>query len=75
MSNDKPGVYRSDVEGHVLVLKLNPVSVTCIVCIESCNKADFKFFADFEKAAKDFVDKHGALDKHIADSVLDLYHD
>lgn len=67
----EPGVYRSDVEGHLLILK-HPTSVTCIVCMETCARADHKLSSDFEKAAKAFVDKHGALDERIGNSILEL---
>jgi hypothetical protein len=68
----EPGVYRSDVEGHLLVLKLNPVSVTCVVCVETCSRADYKTLLDFKPAADAFVSKHGALDKRIANTVAEL---
>jgi hypothetical protein len=66
------GVYRSDVDGHLLVLKLNPVSVTCVVCVETCSRADYKTLLQFKPAATAFVSKHGALDEWIASNVAEL---
>jgi hypothetical protein len=68
----EPGVYRSDVEGHLLVLKMNPVSVTCVVCVETCSRAQYKTLLEFRPAAAAFVGKHGALDERIADNILQL---
>lgn len=67
----EPGVYRSDVEGHLLVLK-EPLAVACVVCAEACVRADYKLGSEFQKAAKAFVDKHGALDERIGNSILEL---
>jgi len=67
-----PGVFRSDVDGHLFVLKLNPVRVTCVVCMETCDTSAFKGHIERKKAATAFVDKHGALDGKIADSILQL---
>ena len=68
----KPGVYRSDVSGHLFVLKTEPLSVTCVACVETCTRADYKTLVEFKKAAFVFVEKHGALDGWIADSLLGL---
>jgi hypothetical protein len=68
---NEPGVYRSDVAGHLLVLKLNPVRVTCIVCMETCDPSGLKN-QERKPAAAAFVEKHGALDTWIADSILQL---
>jgi hypothetical protein len=70
--NSTPGVYRSDIDGHLLVLQLNPVRVTCVVCVETSSRSQFKTNLDFKKAALAFVDKHGALDERIADNIGDL---
>lgn len=67
-----PGVYQSDVEGHLLILKLNPVSCTCIICAEMCSGANYRRFCDFSAAAKDFVAKHGALSSKIANNIGEL---
>jgi len=66
------GVFRSDVDGHLFVLKLNPVRVTCVVCMETCDTSAFKGHIERKKAATAFVDKHGALDGKVADSLLQL---
>jgi len=68
----EPGVYRSDVEGHLLVLKLNPVSVTCVVCVETCCRDQHKTLLQFRPAAEAFVGKHGALGERIANNVAEL---
>jgi hypothetical protein len=68
----EPGVYRSDVEGHLLVLQLNPVAVTCVVCVETCSRAQHKTLLQFRPAALAFVSKHGALDERIASSIAEL---
>lgn len=67
-----PGVYRSDVDGHLFVLKLDPVAVTCVICMETCGKADFKTNLLFKAAATEFVNKHGALDERIADNLAQI---
>lgn len=69
---DEPGVYHSDVDGHLFVLKLSPTSVTCIVCMETCCRSDFKNNPSFKTAATAFVNKHGALDERIADNIAQL---
>lgn len=68
----KPGVYRSDVDGHLFVLNTEPaLSVTCVVCMETCAVLDHKL-SEFGKAAENFVNKHGALDEFIASSIAEL---
>jgi hypothetical protein len=67
-----PGVYRSDVSGHLFVLKLNPVRVTCVICMETCDTSAYKGQPDRKKAAAAFMEKHGALDGKIADTLLQL---
>lgn len=66
------GVWRSDVLGHLLILKIDPVSVTCIVCIETCSRLDYKTTKNFKEAAEKFVSKHGALHQRISNSIADL---
>ena len=66
----EPGIYRSDLEGHLFALK-HPLQVTCIVCGETCVSSDHGP-RQFIVAAIAFVEKHGALDGKIADSILDL---
>ena len=68
----KPGVWRSDVEGHLLVLALDPLVVTCVACLEACRPSDYKFDSGFAAAAQAFVAKHGALHERLADSVMRL---
>lgn len=66
------GVYRSDVEGHLLVLRLHPVAVTCVICMETCQRSDHKNNLLFKAAAAEFVSKHGALDERIANNIAEL---
>jgi len=68
----EPGVWRSDVEGHLFVLKMKPTVITCITCMETCARDAHTNFTSFAKAAVAFVEKHGALDVKIADSILQL---
>lgn len=68
---NEPGVYRSDVPGHLLVLKLKPTRVTCIACMETCDCSAYKT-RELRPAVTAFVAKHGALDSKIADSILQL---
>jgi hypothetical protein len=65
----KPGVWRSDVEGHLLVLKLEPVSVTCVVCMETCAPDQSK---SPKQAAEQFTSKHGYLGEWIANNIAEL---
>ena len=53
-----PGLYRSDKAGHMLLVEVDPVKVTCVICkTASCppRRAD----------AEAFTAKHGYLDKFI----------
>ena len=68
----EPGVYRSDVVGHLFILQPNPVRVTCIICGETCNRNLYKTTNDFKAAARAFVEKHGALDIKIANNIEEL---
>jgi len=68
----EPGVYRSDVEGHLFVLRTRPVSVTCVICMESCRREDHKNNLLFKAAAAAFVNKHGYLDERIANNIAEL---
>jgi hypothetical protein len=68
----KPGVYKSDKEGHLLVLRWNPTSVTCITCAVLCSRADSKSLQDFEVKAKEFTAAHGYLGDFLADKIEDI---
>jgi hypothetical protein len=68
---NEPGVYRSDVDGHLFVLKF-PISVTCVICMETCRREDYKTNLLFKAAAIEFVNKHGALDERIADNLAQI---
>ena len=57
-----PGLYRSDVAGHLLLVKVDPVEVSCVICKDaSCppRRAD----------AEAFTAKHGYLAERIAPSL------
>lgn len=66
------GVYLSDVKGHLLVIVLSPIRVTCVSCAETCNRLQFKNTREFKQAASAFVAKHGALDVKIADNLDEI---
>jgi hypothetical protein len=68
----EPGVYRSDKEGHLLHLKLNPTRVACIVCMDSVNCDAYKIGDELVKVVNKFTDTHGYLNGKIADSILQL---
>lgn len=72
MRNSEPGVYRSDVEGHLLILQTNPVSVTCVICMETCASRGHKNHKAFREAVATFVSKHGALDERIASTLAEM---
>ncbi len=72
MSEIKPGVYLSDVVGHLLILKKDPVSVTCVSCVETCDRSKFRGMAEFAGEAANFVSKHGALDRWIAEDIGEI---
>ena len=67
-----PGVYRSDVDGHLFVLKRDPISVTCVICMETCSRSDYKTMVGFRPAAAAFVAAHGALDGRVADNLAQI---
>jgi hypothetical protein len=67
-----PGVYKSDKEGHILVLRWSPTSVTCITCAELCSRADSKNMRDFKVMADAFTAKHGYLGDRLADKIEDI---
>jgi len=67
----KPGVYKSDMPGHILVLKWQPTSVTCITCAELCSSNGIPM-SKFRVMAKDFTSKHGYLGEFIADKIEDV---
>ena len=62
-------MWRSDVEGHILVLKLEPVSVTCLTCMETCTPSQSK---TPKQAAEEFTNKHGYLGEWIANNIAEL---
>ena len=67
----EPGVYASETEGHILVLKYDPFSVTCVVCAETCARGT-RSVPQFSAAATEFVAKHGYLGERLADNLLQL---
>lgn len=67
-----PGVYRSDLDGHLFVLKLNPVVLTCVICMKSCDLSGFKSFKEFQQAAITFTNEHGFLDGRIANNLAEI---
>lgn len=69
---NEPGVYRSDVDGHLFVLKLDPVSVTCVTCMATCDRSAFHTRLEFRDAATAFVSAHGALDERLADNLAQI---
>lgn len=68
----EPGVYRSDVDGHFFVLKLHPLSITCVVCMETCSESQFKNRLEYRQGAEAFTSKHGYLDERIASSIVEI---
>lgn len=64
------GIYRSDVEGHLFDIKLNPTRVTCLVCMETCN-CDLPL-RELALAVSRFTVAHGFVDAKVADSILQL---
>lgn len=68
----QPGVFRSDLDGHLFVLKLHPVSLTCVVCMETCDRSNFKNNPSFKTAAATFTSKHGYLDERIANDFAEI---
>jgi hypothetical protein len=68
----EPGIYRSDVDGHLFMLKIDPLLITCVVCIEACDRSKFKTLQEFRQAALAFVNKHGALDERLADNLAQI---
>lgn len=68
----EPGVYRSDVEGHLFVLKLHPLSITCVVCMETCTDSQFKNLTEYRLGAAAFTSKHGYLDERIASTIVEI---
>jgi len=65
------GVYLSD-RGHLLILQLDPVRVSCVLCAVTCFRSQFKNKKTFDEGAIDFVAKHGALDHRIANSIEEI---
>lgn len=69
---NQDGVYTSDKAGHLLDLRFNPLRVTCITHLETCDRSQFQFHADFVKAGKVFVENHGYLDRKIAENIDEI---
>jgi len=69
---EQVGIYLSDVAGHLLSVKINPVRVACISCSETCDMSNFPTKLKAAPATKAFMDKHGALDRKIADSINEI---
>jgi len=62
-----PGLYRSDKPGHLLLVEVNPVQVSCVICKDvSCppRRAD----------AEAFTAKHGYVDEFLASSLQEYLH-
>ena len=70
--SSEPGVYRSDLDGHLFVLKLNPVIITCVICMKSCDRSTFKNFLVFKDGAIAFTNEHGFLDERIANDLAEI---
>jgi hypothetical protein len=68
----EPGVYRSDLDGHLFVLKLNPTAVTCVICMKTCDRSAFKNNLQFKDAALAFTNEHGFLDERIASDLAEI---
>lgn len=66
------GVYRSESDGHLFVMKKHPVRMTCVICMETCDTSQHKNFRNLVDVVKAFTDKHGYLGDRIADSLLQL---
>jgi hypothetical protein len=68
----EPGVYRSELDGHLYILKFNPIRLTCAACSETCNLSEHNV-SDRKKIAEAFTTKHGYLGHvKLADSILQL---
>jgi hypothetical protein len=66
---EQVGIYLSDVAGHLLSVKVNPVRVACISCSETCDMSNFPTKLKAAPAASAFMAKHGALDRKIAENI------
>jgi hypothetical protein len=69
---EQAGIYLSDVAGHLLSLKIDPVRVACISCSETCDMSNFPNKLKAAPAVKAFMDKHGALDRKIAKNIDEI---
>ncbi len=69
---EQVGIYTSDVKGHLLSVRISPIRVECVSCMEACYRPEFKTNKEFETAAKTFTEKHGYLDRKIAESVDEI---
>ncbi len=68
----EPGVYRSDLDGHLFVLKTNPVVLSCVICMKSCDRSTFKNNIAFKDGAIAFTNEHGFLDERIASNLAEI---
>lgn len=68
---EQVGIHLSE-KRHLLGVQINPVRITCISCSELCYRSQVKTNKDFETAAKAFTEKHGYLDRKIADSINEI---
>ena len=68
----EPGVFRSDLDGHLFVLKINPVALTCVICMKSCDRSTFKNNIAFKEAAVTFTNEHGFLDERICNDLAEI---
>jgi hypothetical protein len=68
---EQVGIYLSE-KRHLLSVKINPVRVDCVSCLESCYRSEFKTNLDFSAAAKAFNDKHGYLERKIAENIDEI---
>jgi hypothetical protein len=69
---EQVGIYLSDVAGHLLSVKINPVRVACISCSETCDMSNFPNKLKAAPAASAFMAKHGALDRKIAENIDEI---
>jgi hypothetical protein len=68
----EPGVYRSDLDGHLFVLKVHPVILTCVICMKSCDRSNYKNHLLFKDAAAAFTNEHGFLDERIGSNLAEI---
>jgi len=68
---EQVGIYVSE-KRHLLSVRINPVRVECVSCMETCYRPEFKNNKEFETAAKAFTGKHGYLDRKIAENIEEI---